>query len=154
MGVWQGAAPITSTARSLYFVGTQMSPGFDSSDFEVGYREELVRLYPAFAKSIGRLTRAEFITGAGEPPSRTDASGTLSRVFTAEDIPSVSASTGVRLQELVDRFAPLANSSTLSIAKLNLSPGRSSATSFDHRSQEVFPVIDGTGGVHLGGFDA
>jgi len=66
----------------------------------------------------------------------------------------VSASTGVGLQELVGRVAPLANSSTLSIAKFNLSPGRSSGTSLNHRSQEVFPVIDSTGEVHLGGFDA
>ena len=149
-GVWQGAAPVTSTARSFSFAGTQMSPGFDSSDFEIGYRDELGRRYPAFAKSIGRLTRAEFITSAGKPPGRTGAPGTLSRVFTAEDIPSVSASTGVSLQELVGRVAPLANSSMLSIAKFTLSPGRSSGTSFNHRSQEVFLVIDGTGAVHLG----
>jgi predicted cupin superfamily sugar epimerase/mannose-6-phosphate isomerase-like protein (cupin superfamily) len=146
-GVWMGAAPITATARSFSFVGTQMSPGFDSSDFEIGYR---VRRYPAFAQSIGRLTRAEFITRANEPPSRTDEPSTLSRVFAAEDVPSVSASTGARLQELVGRVAPLAKSSTLSIAKFTLSPGRSSGTSFNHRSQEVFLVIDGTGEVHLG----
>lgn len=149
-GVWQGAAPVTSTARSFSFVGTQLSPGFDSSDFEIGYRDALVRRYPAFAKGIGRLTRAEFITSAGEPPSPPVAPGTPSRVFIAEDIPSVSVSTGFRLQELVGRGAPLANSSTLSIAKFTLSPGRSSATSFNHRSQEVFLVIDGTGEVHLG----
>src|SRR5258707_11179738 len=98
---WQGAAPITSTACSFSFVGTQMSPGFDSSDFEIGYRDELVRRYPAFTKSIGRLTRAEFITSAGGPPSPTDASGTLSLVFTPEHIPSEPASTRVRLQQLV-----------------------------------------------------
>ena len=62
----------------------------------------------------------------------------------------MSASPGVSLQELVGRAAPLANSSTLSIAKFTLSPGRSSGTSFNHRSQEVFLVIDGTGEVHLG----
>ena len=149
-GVWQGAAPITSTARSFSFAGTQMSPGFDSGDFEIGYRDELVRRSPDFAKSIGRLTRAEFITNAGQPPSRTDGSSTLSRVFTEQDIPSVSASPGVRLQELVGRSVPMANSSTLSIAKFTLSPGRSSGTSFNHRSQEVFLVIDGNGEVHLG----
>jgi predicted cupin superfamily sugar epimerase/mannose-6-phosphate isomerase-like protein (cupin superfamily) len=149
-GVWQGGAPISSTARSFSFAGTQMSPGFDSSDFEIGYRDELVRRYPAFAKNIGRLTRAEFIMNAGEPPSRTDASRALSRVFTEEDMPSVSASPGVRLQELIGRAAPFANSSTLSIAKFTLSPGRASATSFNHRSQEVFLVTDGTGEVLLG----
>ena len=149
-GVWQGAAPNSATARSFSFAGTQMSPGFDSGDFEIGYRDELVRRYPAFAKRIGRLTRAEFITSPSEIPRRMDAPGPLSRVFSAEDIASVSASTGVKLQELVGRVAPLANSSALSIAKFNLSPGRSSGTSFNRRSQEVFLVIDGTGEVHLG----
>jgi predicted cupin superfamily sugar epimerase/mannose-6-phosphate isomerase-like protein (cupin superfamily) len=149
-GVWLGAAPITSTARSFSFVGTQMAPGFDSTDFEIGYRNELVRRYPAFARSIGRLTRAEFITSPSELPIRTDVPGAFSRVFSEEDPPSVSVSTGVRLQELVGRVAPLANSSALSIAKFNLSPGRSSGASFNRRSQEVFLVIDGAGEVHLG----
>ncbi len=149
-GVWQGAAPITSTTRSFSFVGTQMSPGFDAGDFEIGYRDELVRRYPAFAESIGRLTRAEFVTGAGGPPSRIDAPSTPARVFSAQDISTVAASPGVSLQELVGRVAPLAKSSTLSIAKFTLAPGRSSGTSFNQRTQEVFLVIDGSGEVHLG----
>jgi uncharacterized protein len=149
-GVWLGAAPISSTARSFSFVGTQMAPGFDSGDFEIGYRDELVRRYPAFAESIGRLTRAEFITSPSEPAIRTDPTRALSRAFSAEDIESESASTGVKLQELVGRVAPLANSSALSIAKFNLSPGRSSGTSFNRRSQEVFLVMDGTGEAHFG----
>jgi predicted cupin superfamily sugar epimerase/mannose-6-phosphate isomerase-like protein (cupin superfamily) len=149
-GVWMGAAPLTSTGGSFSFVGTQMSPGFDPGDFQIGYRDELVRRYPAFAKSIARLTRAEFTSSPGEPPSRMDAPGGLSRVFNEADIPSVSVGAGVRLQELVGRVAPLANSSAVSIAKFNLLPGHSSGTSFNRRSQEVFLVIDGTGAVHMG----
>jgi predicted cupin superfamily sugar epimerase/mannose-6-phosphate isomerase-like protein (cupin superfamily) len=148
-GVWQGAAPIAS-ARGYSFVGTQMSPAFDAGDFEIGYRDDLVRRYPGFARRIGRLTRAEFATSAAAPPSRPEAPSARPRVFSADDVPSVSPSSGVSLRELVGRVAPLANSSTLSIAKFTLSPGRSSGTSFNHRAQEVFLVIDGSGEVHLG----
>ncbi len=65
-GVWQGAAPTTTTPRSFSFVGTQMAPGFEPTDFEIGYRDELVRRYPAFAANIGRLTRSEFATRSGK----------------------------------------------------------------------------------------
>jgi mannose-6-phosphate isomerase-like protein (cupin superfamily) len=71
-------------------------------------------------------------------------------VFSAQDIPGVTPSPGVSLQELVGRVAPSAKSSTLSIAKFTLAPGSSSGTSFNHVSQEVFLVIDGSGEVHLG----
>jgi mannose-6-phosphate isomerase-like protein (cupin superfamily) len=54
----------------------------------------------------------------------------------------------------VGRVAPLANSSAVSIAKFNLSPGHSSGTSFNRRSQEVFLVIDGTSAVHIGDQEA
>jgi len=64
-GVWQGSAPRASAPGSYSFVGTQMSPAFDAADFEVGYRDELERRYPAFAKQIARLTRAEFAGRAG-----------------------------------------------------------------------------------------
>jgi predicted cupin superfamily sugar epimerase/mannose-6-phosphate isomerase-like protein (cupin superfamily) len=155
-GVWQGAAPVTSTAPGFSFVGTQMSPGFDAGDFEIGYRDELVRRYPAFAAGIGRLTRAEFVTRAGASSSGPAASATPAppampaRVFSAEDIPGATPSPGVSLQELVGRVAPLAKSAALSIAKFTLSPGHSSGTSFNRLSQEAFLVIDGSGEVHLG----
>ncbi len=149
--VWQGAAPIDSTARSFSLIGTQMSPGFESSDFEIGYRDELQREYPAFAESCGRLTRSEFAMRAGRPLSRPDAPTALASVFTAGDIASVSPSNGVSLRELVGRVAPLAKSSTLSVAQFTLSPGHSSGPSFNRRAQEVFLVIGGTGEVHLAG---
>ncbi len=157
-GVWQGAAPI-GDAGSYSFVGTQMSPAFDAADFEIGHRDELRRRYPALANSIVRLTRVEF--AAGRPLSRPDmpgpgdalgaerAAATPARAFVAGDVPPVEASPGVSLQELVGRVAPSAQTSALSIAKFTLSPGRSTGTSFNHHSQEVFLVVDGSGEVHL-----
>ena len=154
-GVWQGAAPIAAGVRSYSFVGTQMAPAFDNGDFEIGYRDELQRRYPAFAKRIARLTRAEFADSAGRPPRRPDSPpptspAPLPCVFVADDIPAVIASPGVTLRELVGRMAPLAKTAVLSIAKFTLSPGESSGTSFNHRSQEVFLVMGGTGKVYLG----
>ena len=66
-GVWQGAAPRGAAAGVYSLFGTQLSPGFDYADFEPGYRDELQRLYPAFARDIKRLTRAQF---AHRPPER------------------------------------------------------------------------------------
>jgi mannose-6-phosphate isomerase-like protein (cupin superfamily) len=57
-------------------------------------------------------------------------------------------STGVTLQELVGRLAA-ASTAAVSVAKFVLAPGRSSGTSFNHRSQEVFLIVAGTGSVHL-----
>ena len=59
-GVWQGSMPRSDAAGTYAFFGTQVSPGFESADFEIGYRDELQRAYPAFAALIGRLTRTEF----------------------------------------------------------------------------------------------
>jgi predicted cupin superfamily sugar epimerase/mannose-6-phosphate isomerase-like protein (cupin superfamily) len=147
-GVWQGAAPLAETAGAFSFVGTQMAPAFDPGDFEIGYRDQLQRRYPAFAADIRRLTRAEFAKTPGRPASGTE-SPVLSRAFTAQDVPALMPSPGVSLQELVGRVAPLAKTAMLSVAKFTLLPGRSSGTSYNRYAQEVFLVTDGTGAVHL-----
>jgi predicted cupin superfamily sugar epimerase/mannose-6-phosphate isomerase-like protein (cupin superfamily) len=151
-GVWQGALPIAAGPGSYSFVGTQMAPAFDAGDFEIGYRDELERRYPAFAKRIARLTRAEFAHSPGRSPTAPEpvARSTPPCVFLADDVAAVTASPGVTLRELVGRVAPSATTPTLSIAKFTLEPGRSSGTSFNHVSQEVFLVTGGTGKVHLG----
>jgi predicted cupin superfamily sugar epimerase len=59
-GVWQGSAPRHSAAGTYSLVADQLSPAFDNADFEMGYRDKLQHEYPAFAKDIARLTRAEF----------------------------------------------------------------------------------------------
>ena len=61
-GVWQGSAPRGKSADTYSLAGDQLSPGFDYTDFEMGYRDELQREFPAFARDIERLTRLEFTT--------------------------------------------------------------------------------------------
>lgn len=140
-GVWQGAAPRAASAGAYSFVGTQLSPGFDYGDFEIGYRDELQRGYPAFAQDIEQLTRVEFAT---KPPAA------RATAFSAGDVPVVTVSAGVALQELVGRGARAAQTAAVSVAQFTLAPGRGTSTSFNHQSQEVFLVINGAGRVHLG----
>lgn len=60
-GSWQGAIPLgNETAYTLF--GDTLTPGFEYSDFEMGYRSELQLSHPAFTQEIVRLTRKEFIT--------------------------------------------------------------------------------------------
>jgi len=54
-GCWFGAEVSGEGDYSL--VGCTVSPGFDFADFEMGDRDELLRLYPAHADVIRRLTR-------------------------------------------------------------------------------------------------
>lgn len=54
-GVWQGSYIKTGGKFSL--MGCSMSPGFDISDFELGERETLTRLYPEKYDLINKLTR-------------------------------------------------------------------------------------------------
>jgi predicted cupin superfamily sugar epimerase len=166
-GVWQGSAPRDSAPGSYSFVGTQMSPAFDAADFEIGYRDELQRRYPAFAKEIARLSRAEFarrpadaeraangeVTAPRAPPKVPGAStpsALSAATFSAEDLPTTTMAPGVALQELVGRVARNAKTPALSIAKFNLAPGSSSGMSFNHRAVEVFLVTQGSGQVRLG----
>jgi predicted cupin superfamily sugar epimerase len=43
--------------NSFALVGCTVAPGFDFEDFEMGKREELVRIYPQHRELIERLTR-------------------------------------------------------------------------------------------------
>jgi hypothetical protein len=52
---WQGARLIAGGAWAL--LGTSMSPGFDSADFELGRREELAARWPEQRALIEALTR-------------------------------------------------------------------------------------------------
>jgi mannose-6-phosphate isomerase-like protein (cupin superfamily) len=55
----------------------------------------------------------------------------------------------VSLEELVGQKSPLALTARMSVARFTLGPGRSSGTSFNHRSEEVFLVVSGSGVVRL-----
>ena len=54
-GVWQGSRLCTGGQFAL--LGTTMSPGFESSDYESGQREGLIADYPQFENLIRELTR-------------------------------------------------------------------------------------------------
>ena len=68
-GVWQGSAPAEGGKAGYSFVGNQLSPAFDPGDFEIGYRDELQKAYPAFAARVAQLTRTEFATRPVSAPS-------------------------------------------------------------------------------------
>jgi predicted cupin superfamily sugar epimerase len=55
-GAWQGCR--VRPGGTFALLGTTVAPGFDIRDFELGKRESLVRLYPAFGEMIEALTRA------------------------------------------------------------------------------------------------
>jgi hypothetical protein len=54
-GCWFGAR--VKDSKSFALVGCTVSPGFAFDDFELGKREELVRLYPQYREMIEKLTR-------------------------------------------------------------------------------------------------
>ena len=54
-GAWQGARLIPGGAFAL--MGTTMAPGFDSRDFELGNRDDLLARYPDNTDLILALTR-------------------------------------------------------------------------------------------------
>jgi predicted cupin superfamily sugar epimerase len=54
-GCWFGSR--VRDGKSWALVGCTVSPGFDFEDFEMGKREELLRVYPQHRDVIGRLTR-------------------------------------------------------------------------------------------------
>jgi mannose-6-phosphate isomerase-like protein (cupin superfamily) len=128
-----------------------MSPAFDAADFEIGYRDELQRRYPAFAKEIAQLSRAEFASRpAAAPAAHLETPAAHAAVFSADDAPKSTMAPGVTLQELVGRVARAATTPVLSIAKFTLAPGVSSGMSFNHRAVEVFLVTQGSGQVRVG----
>jgi uncharacterized protein len=55
VGTWMGGALVAGGVFALF--GTTMAPGFTSSSFETGVREELQRQWPDAAPDIERLTR-------------------------------------------------------------------------------------------------
>jgi predicted cupin superfamily sugar epimerase len=54
-GTWFAAA--LDSRRSYCLLGCTVSPGFDYRDWELGKRDELVRMYPKHRKIIERYTK-------------------------------------------------------------------------------------------------
>jgi predicted cupin superfamily sugar epimerase len=54
-GVWQGTRLITSGKWAL--MGTTVAPGFEFEDFELGERQQMVKLFPQHREYIMKFTR-------------------------------------------------------------------------------------------------
>jgi predicted cupin superfamily sugar epimerase/mannose-6-phosphate isomerase-like protein (cupin superfamily) len=149
--VWQGSAPHDKSASAYSFFADQLSPGFEYADFEIGYRDALQREYPAFAREIAQLTRAEFAVSPAH--ATTDAPESTNRrkptAFAESAVAAQSVVPGVTLKELVGLKSPLALTPRVSVARFTLAPGLSTGASYNHRAEEVFIVESGTGLVHL-----
>ena len=150
-GVWQGSAPRERSASAYSLFADQLSPGFDYADFEIGYRDALQREYPAFAREIEHLTRAQFAVSPARAPGGAQAPTNLRKpnAFAESEVAAQTLSPGVTLKELVGQKSPLALTPRLSVARFVLAAGHSTGTSFNHRSEEVFLIVAGKGLVHL-----
>ena len=130
-GVWQGSHTMGSAETSYTFFGTTMAPGFEASDYEHGYRDDLIARYPAFASRITALTREDSLH---KPRA------------TASDSPVAPP---LELQEIVGRTAK-DHSERVSVAYFRLQPGAASALSYNHVGEEIFIVTAGHGGIIRG----
>jgi len=147
-GVWMGARPLQGGADAYGFFGTTMAPGFDYADFEIGYRDELQKAYPAQSELIAALTREEHAKRAvtvapavATPPAPT--------VFAPESVAPITLAPGVVLRELIGRVSA-AKTSDYSVARFALAPGKGTGTSYCKVGEEVFLIISGRGTVVVG----
>jgi predicted cupin superfamily sugar epimerase/quercetin dioxygenase-like cupin family protein len=131
-GTWMGARPIGDPRTAYSFGANTLSPGFEYADYEPGYREELVRLYPSFAGQITELTRDESAhrpAGAGTAPAL---------------VPPVA------VEELVGRTSPQ-RSEAISVARFALQKGAAIPMTVTREGTEVMVVSAGKGRVTIGG---
>jgi uncharacterized protein len=61
---WQGALPLNTKADAYTVFGDTLAPGFEYSDFEMGYRDELQHAFPHHAELIEKLTRKDKVTAS------------------------------------------------------------------------------------------
>jgi predicted cupin superfamily sugar epimerase/mannose-6-phosphate isomerase-like protein (cupin superfamily) len=151
-GVWMGARPVRATSGAYTFFGTTMAPGFDYTDFEPGYRDELQRAYPARSDLIGQLTRSEL---ASRPPAPavtalSPPAAALPPVFSPEEVPSITVAPGVTLRELIGRVGH-ARTDRVSVARFALAPGKGTGLSYNQAGEEYFLIIAGRGTVVVAG---
>jgi predicted cupin superfamily sugar epimerase len=147
-GAWMGARPQAVSAEAYGFFGTTMAPGFDYADFEVGYRDELQKEYPAQRELIAALTRDEHLTRPAAAPAPVVAP-LAPAVFTPESVEKITVAPGVELRELTGRLAR-SKTSDYSIARFTLAPGHGTGTSYNKVGEEVFLIISGQGTVVVG----
>ena len=128
-GVWQGSRPLGG-ADVYSVVGDTLTPGFEYSDYEPGYRAELQKGWPEFSMKIAELTRDDTVT---RPTNMT----------------AKAHSTSMELTELAGRNA-VVKSDQLSIARFRL-PNDASVTERKNTiSEEMIIVISGTAHLQIG----
>lgn len=131
-GTWMGARPVGDPQTAYSFGANTLSPGFEYADYEPGYRDELARLYPKFAREIIELTRDESAyrpAGAGAAPAL---------------VPPVA------VEELVGRTSPQ-RSDAISVARFTLQKGAAIPMTATREGTEVMVVSAGKGRVTIGG---
>lgn len=149
-GVWQGARPLGSGRDSYTLFGCTLAPGFEYGDFEIGYRDELHRLYPRAAAQIDALTRSEFAKRPGNAASAAvEVPLAQSKVFSPSDVSKIDVAPGTELRELIGRQAAI-RTDLYSVALFTLAAGRSMPISHNRTSEEVFLIVSGDGEVTLG----
>jgi len=131
-GTWMGARPIGDPKVAYSFGANTLSPGFEYADYEPGYRDELVKLYPKFAQAITELTR-------DESAHRPAGSGTKAAL-----VPPVA------VEELVGRTSPQ-RSDAISVARFTLQKGAAIPLTVTREGTEVMVVSVGKGRVTIGG---
>jgi predicted cupin superfamily sugar epimerase/mannose-6-phosphate isomerase-like protein (cupin superfamily) len=148
-GAWMGARPARASADAYGFFGTTMAPGFDYSDFEVGYRDELQAKYPAQRELIAALTRAEQATKPAAPTPMEAKAKPQPTVFLPSAVAPVSFGPGVELRELIG-LTGHARTSHTSVAFFTLGPGKTTGLSHMKTGEEYFLVTKGRGTAVVG----
>lgn len=131
-GTWMGARPIGDPKSAYSFGANTLSPGFEYADYEPGYRDELVKLYPKFAQAITELTRDE----SAHRPAGSSTKAAL--------VPPVA------VEELVGRTSPQ-RSDAISVARFTLQKGAAIPLTVTREGTEVMVVSMGKGRVTIGG---
>lgn len=131
-GTWMGARPIGDPKSAYSFGANTLSPGFEYADYEPGYRDELVKLYPKFAAQITELTR-------DESASRPTGSGNKAVL-----VPPVA------VEELVGRTSAQ-RSDAISVARFTLQKGAAIPMTVTREGTEVMVVSAGKGRVTIDG---
>jgi predicted cupin superfamily sugar epimerase/mannose-6-phosphate isomerase-like protein (cupin superfamily) len=144
-GVWQGSSPVAKGGGCSLF-GTEMAPAFAYEDFEIGYRDRLTERYPAEAKRIAQLTRAEF---AVAPATDHAAPAPKPQIGSAETTQTIAGAPGIAFKELLGRNAAL-RSTRMSAALFTVDAGHATPLSYTRDGEEVFVVVAGEGTVRLG----
>jgi uncharacterized protein len=148
-GAWQGARPQRNTPDAYTLFGCTLAPGFEYGDFAMGYRDELQRTHPQFARNIAELTRAPFVSKPVARPQADPVAPAASVFFAADTVARMSVKPGIELRELVGRAAR-GQSTAQSVALFDLAAGQSLPRSHNRLAEETFLIMSGRGKATLG----